>query len=412
MSRHNLRTVVGFEVRRTITKKRFWIATLIVPVVIAVVFGLIALSSSETNSSIEAQKKATFSFTYTDASGIVNGALVKRLGGSEAPSVAAGVAEVNSGRIDAFFEYPANPSRGTVKVYGQDVGVFNNGKYSSVAKTILQLSADAKIASPELAALARGTVKVESSTYKDGAKSSGIQGLIPPLVYLLIFYIVIVLLGNQMLNSTLEEKENRVTEMILTTVDPNTLITGKILSLFTAGFLQMAVFLSPVVVGYLFFRTSLNLPNLNLSSLSFDPERMVVGALVLFGGFTLFTGTLVAIGAVMPTAKEAGGFFGAMMGLLFAPFYVSSLIVSHPSALIVQVFTFFPYTAPVTGMIRNGFGSLSVLEEIVLIGELMICGYVVLRVAVQLFRFGSIEYAKKVPIRTALGLSKSRRTNE
>jgi ABC-2 type transport system permease protein len=411
MRRHNLRIVVGFEVRRTITKKRFWIATLIVPIVVGIVFGLIVVSNTETSSSIEAQKSATFTFSYTDASGFVSAPIVKKLRGVEAANIAAGIAAVKSGRIDAYFEYPAHPTQQTVKVYGQDVGVFDNGKYTTVAKMILQLSADARIASPELATLARGTVKVASTTFKDGAKSSGIQGLIPPLVYLLIFYIVIVLLGNQMLNSTLEEKENRVTEMILTTVDPNTLITGKILSLFTAGFLQIAVFLSPVIVGYLFFRTSLNLPNLDLSTLTFNPERMVVGALLLLGGFTLFTGTLVAIGAIMPTAKEAGGFFGAMMAMLFAPFYISSLIVSHPSALIVRIFTFFPYTAPVTGLIRNGFGSLGVVEEAALIGELLICGYIVLRVAVQLFRFGSIEYAKKVSIRTALGLRRSEHAN-
>jgi ABC-2 type transport system permease protein len=109
----------------------------------------------------------------------------------------------------------------------------------------------------------------------------------------------------------------------------------------------------------------------------------------------------------MPTAKEAGGFFGIMMALLFVPFYISSLIVSHPSSIIVQVFTYFPYTAPVTGMIRNSFSSLSPLEAVLLIVELFGFGFVVLRIAVQLFRYGSIEYTKKVSIRTALGLSRN-----
>jgi ABC-2 type transport system permease protein len=407
MSRHNLRTVVGFEVRRTMTKRRFWIATLIVPVVLGVVFGLVYLSSSATNSSLAAQKRATFTFEVNDPSAIVNYGVVRHFGGVKEPSVARGIARVRSGRIDAFFAFPQNPSTQAVRVYGRDVGIFNNGKYAAVATEILQLSADVKIASPVLSVLARGAVQVDSTTYKDGVKSSGLNGLIPPLIYLLIFYIVLILLGNQMLNSTLEEKENRVTEMILTTVDPSTLITGKILSLFTAGVVQMAVFLSPVLIGYLFLRSSLNLPNLDLSALDFSPERMAVGALLLLGGFTLFTGTLVAIGAVMPTAKEAGGFFGVMMALIFVPFYASSLIVSHPSALIVQVFTYFPYTAPVTGMLRNGFGSLGLGEAAGLILELFAVGYVVLRLAVQLFRYGSIEYTKKVSIRTALGLKHS-----
>ncbi len=408
MSHHNLRTVVGFEVRRTITRKRFWIATLIVPLVVAVVFGLIYISNSSTNRSLAAQKHATFTFAYTDASGLVLGPVVKKFGGERAPSVAQGIADVKSGRLDAFFAYPADPTRRAVRVYGSDVGIFNNGKYASVATEILQLSADVKIASPTLALLARGAVKVDSTTFKDGVRSPGLNGLIPPLIYLLIFYVVLVMLGNQMLNSTLEEKENRVTEMILTTVNPNTLITGKILSLFIAGVVQMMVFISPIIIAYLFFRSTLNLPNLDLSALVFNAERMLIGALLLLGGFTLFTGTLVAIGAVMPTAKEAGAFFGVMMALIFIPFYAVSLIVSHPGALIVQVFTYFPYTAPITGMIRNAFGSLSIVESLVLVVELYAFGYVVIRLAIQLFRYGSIEYTRKVSIRTALGWGTSR----
>ena len=60
---------------------------------------------------------------------------------------------------------------------------------------------------------------------------------------------MIVLLGNQMLNSTLEEKENRVTEMILTTINPTNLLLGKVISLFAIGIVQIAVFALPMVVG-------------------------------------------------------------------------------------------------------------------------------------------------------------------
>ena len=66
------------------------------------------------------------------------------------------------------------------------------------------------------------------------------------------------------------------------------------------------MFLAPIVIGYAFFRDRLSLPDLNLSSLVFEPVPLLTGALLLLGGFTLFTAVLVAIGAVMPTAKEAG----------------------------------------------------------------------------------------------------------
>jgi ABC-2 type transport system permease protein len=222
------------------------------------------------------------------------------------------------------------------------------------------------------------------------------------MLFLLIFYVAIIMLGNQMLSSTLEEKENRVTEMILTTMNPTTLIVGKVISLFLVGLVQMLTFALPVIVGYLFFRSNLNLPDVDLSHLTLEPGPMIVGTLLLLGGFILFTGTLVAIGAVVPTVKEAGVFFAPLILVIFIPFYIVSVIVSDPHALIVQVFTYFPYSAPVTAMLRNSFGSLSPTESAVVIAELFILGFAALRLAVRLFRYGSISYSKKLSLRDAL----------
>ena len=72
----------------------------------------------------------------------------------------------------------------------------------------------------------------------------------------------ITMLGNQMLNITVEEKENRVTEMILTTLDPRVLIIGKVVAVLLVGLVQLALgvvklgtivnFVShPVILGFM-----------------------------------------------------------------------------------------------------------------------------------------------------------------
>jgi ABC-2 type transport system permease protein len=75
-----------------------------------------------------------------------------------------------------------------------------------------------------------------------------------------------------------------------------------------------------------------------------------------------------------------------------------TLIVSDPHAPIVQIFTYFPLSAPVTAMLRNGFGTLSPLEATIVIAELFIIGFLILRLAVHLFRYGSIQYSSKLSI--------------
>jgi ABC-2 type transport system permease protein len=400
MAQHNLKTVIGFEFFRTVKKRRFWLATLAIPIGLAVVFGLIVLSNESTSTAAQNQKNARLTFSYTDDSGLVTDALASAFGGTKTTDGSAAVAAVRAGTMNAYFAFPADPATQPVRVYGADRGIFENGTYQAVAKQVLITAAQQKIGSPNLTTLAQGTVSIDSVTYKDGQVSGGIRAVIPPMLFLVIFYVSIILLSNQMLTSTLEEKENRVTEMILTTLNPTTLLIGKVTSLFIVGLMQMLIFASPVVVGYLFFRQNLNLPDVDLSHLTLEPEPLTVGALLLLGGFTLFTGTLVAIGAVMPTAKEAGAFFGALMAVIWIPFYIVSLIVSDPHAMIVQVFTYFPFTAPVTAMLRNSFGSITLLESCVVIAELFVFGFIALRLAVHLFRYGSTEYSKRLSIRS------------
>ncbi len=399
MGLHNLTNVISFEITRTVKKRRFWIGMLAMPLMIVVIFALVVVSNSNSAKTTKNQKNAHFSFEYVDDSGLIDTNIVAKLKGSMASSIEDGISSVKSGKIDAFFAYPLHPSEAPIAIYGTDKGIFENGKYSSVALMILQTSVDKKIGSAELTAINRGGIKSTTVTFKDSKVAGGINALIPSMLFLVVFYIILILLGNQMLTSTLDEKENRVTEMILTTINPTNLVLGKMISLFVLGVLQMLIFALPIVIGYSFFRSDLHLPNIDFSHLVFDPQQMTLGALLLLGGFALFTGTLVALGAAMPTAKDAGPIFGGLITLIFIPFYVFSLIASDPKALIVQIFSYFPYSAPVTGMLRNGFGTLSLWQGVAVVVELWALSAIVLRLAVRLFRYGSIEYSRKLSIR-------------
>lgn len=399
MRKHNLGTVIRFEFVRTVSKKRFWVGILFGPVLVAAVIALIVVSGASSDKSAAAQRNAHFSFQYTDASALIDPVMVAQLGGRLCANVSAGISAVRTGKVDAFFDYPANPAIQVVKVYGIDKGIFESGKYASVAEAILQSSVEKRIGSSTLTLISRGAVKTTTTTYKDGKVAGGFNTLIPSMLFLVIFYLMILLLGNQMLTSTLDEKENRVTEMILTTINPTNLILGKVISLVVLGTVQILVFALPFTIGYIFFRSRLSLPNINLSHLVFNPLQMTVGGLLLIGGFALFTGTLVALGAAMPTAKDAGPIFGGLITLIFIPFYIIPLVMSNSNSPVVQIFSYFPYSAPVTAMMRNAFGTLPLWQATIVIIELFVLSALVLRLGVRLFRYGSIEYTRKLSMR-------------
>ena len=107
MARHNLGTVVHFEFTRTVKKRRFWIATLAIPVLLGIVFALVFSSSSSTQSRTDAQKEQTLEFTYQDASGLIDPAIAEAMGGEVETGPGSAVERVKAGSLNAYFSFPA-----------------------------------------------------------------------------------------------------------------------------------------------------------------------------------------------------------------------------------------------------------------------------------------------------------------
>jgi ABC-2 type transport system permease protein len=239
-------------------------------------------------------------------------------------------------------------------------------------------------------------------TYTDGQEDKGFLKLIAPGLFLVLFYFMIATFGNQILTSVTEEKENRVIEMILATIKPTTLLVGKLLSLIVLAFIQMFVILVPVVVGYLTFKSQLSLPSLDLSSLPLDPVAISLGAAIFIVSYLMYTGILMTLGAAMPTAKEAGGFFGAIMALTFGPLYAAPLFISAPHSLLVQILSYFPLTAPIPLLLRNAVGNLELIPALISLGLLIITTILAISVGVRIFRFGALEYSRKLSVKEVL----------
>ncbi len=399
----NFLTVVRFEVVRTLRKPVFWAVALGVPVLFIALAGLSVFSSMAAPSAISEISKQTRSFSYTDDSGLIDPAVAAKAGGHPAQDPEAARAQVQAGKQNLYIHFPRNPTKQPVRVYAKDVGLINNSAYSDVAGAVLQKSVALKIGSPQLAVLARGDAAIDTVTYADGHETGGVREFLPPLMWLVLFFMAITMLGNQMLNITVEEKENRVTEMILTTIRPTVLIAGKVVAVCLVGLVQAAVFALPglaVAVG-----AALSLPS--GQGLVIDPERMVVGFLLFAAGFLLFTGLLICLGSIMPTAKDAGGAFAAVVIVLFLPLYAVTLVLSQPHGLAAQVMTYFPLTAPMTAMLRNAGGSLSVWEAAIVLVIVLVCAAGFLALGARLFATGSLSYDQRLNVFRALRTARS-----
>ena len=347
-------------------------------------------------------------FTYADASSLVDPAVAKAAGGTPASDAAAAREDVVQGRSDLFISFPADPASQPIEVAGRDEGLTGTPDYGAIARKVLSDSVRAKVADARVTAVLSGATSVNQVTYADGQVAPGFAAAILPGLFIVVFYMAIMLLGNQMLNITVEEKENRVTEMILTTMNPTTLIVGKVLALVGIGIVQGLVVGIPASIVFGLFSSSLGLAEPSagvpmLGSFPINAGSMAIGFLLFLFSFLMFTGLLVAIGAVMPSAKEAGNTFGIVVMSMFIPLYAASLLVSDPHGVVSQIFTFFPLTAPVSALLRNATGGLYWWEAAIALAILAVCGWLFLILGVRLFRTGSISYGSRVKIGRALG---------
>lgn len=397
---HNLNTVFKFEVRRIIHKKAFWIIAIAFPAMFALIAGVIYFSNKSTAQISTSLAKKNFSIGITDRSGLISNKILQELNIKIEPSKTQGLKEIKNNQLEAYFYYPSHMPSQSIQIYAQNVGIFNNTRYQSVAKNILESSVSLKI-KPQIrtimVAALQNKLNFQVSTYTKGKIAGGINTIIAPAIFLVLFYSLIVTFGGRMLTSINEEKENRVIEILLTSIETKALIIGKILSLMVLAFIQLLVLLVPVTIGYIVLHKQFALPGISyLNNIPINPERMLIGAVLFLLSFILFTGLLVSISAITPSAKDAGNLFGIVMLLVFGPLYAASLFISSPNSAIVKILTFFPFTAPVPLLLRNAVGNLSTSDVILAIIILFIACVLIMLFAIKAFKFGAMEYSRRL----------------
>lgn len=400
---HNFGTVLRFEVVRTLKKPTFWMSVLSVPLLGTLLLSVVYFSNKASEQTTDKAQSEKFSFVVHDASGSLPPQVVKKAGGTLTNDPAMARKDVQAGKVDAFFDYPKNPAKERITVYNKNDGLTENSKYTKTAELLLVGVISSKV-SPETLSIIKNGAKTDQKVYEHGEEINVIGSMIIPAAFLVIFYMVIVLLANQMLTSTTEEKENRVTEMLLTSITSRALISGKIAALLILGCMQILVIAIPALLVYLYGREALNIPDVSqyINTIEFAFWPTFIGACLLVGSLLLFTGLTVAIGAAVPTAKEANSFFGFIILFMIGPFWITSFIMTNPGALVVQIFSFFPLTAPVTLMLRNVFGNLSPLEGLIGVGVVVLSSIVTMTMAIRIFRFGTLEYSKRISLKAIM----------
>jgi ABC-2 type transport system permease protein len=185
--------------------------------------------------------------------------------------------------------------------------------------------------------------------------------------------------------ATVEDRQNRMIEMLLSSLDTDELLVGKILGLSGAGLLQVAIYIAllvlPGILAVAIFQVSL--------------AKLMLSLVYFVIGYTLFASLMAATGMLGRTAQESAQLSAIWTLTAASPMFFLVVISAAPNGFVARALSLFPLTSPVTMMMRLGSGDVPAVDVIASIAIGVAAIYFTLRAASKISRAAALMYGKR-----------------
>ncbi|HEY5519357.1 MAG TPA: ABC transporter permease [Candidatus Limnocylindrales bacterium] len=341
--------LVGLVARRdylrTVRRRGFVAGTLLLPLAMGLIFAIQSLSSS--------------SFESTSGPVVVvdESAIPLAVETQVAPDVvvvsrALADQRLADSTISEYYLVPATwPAQSTVLVVqssqpaGSRSGLAfaRNAAAQSEVDTVLRLSLVRASGVPD-SVLAQLVTPVNYQTVNGtgGATSDAeiISSFLVPYAFTLIFMLSIFITSGYLLQSVTEEKENRVVEILLSSIPALPLMAGKVLGLGLAGLTQVAIWVTTALVALPIINSQLSL------SIVVAPITLVIAVVFFALGYMGYGAIYAAVGALSPGAREAQQYASVFGIIAVIPIVLLPVFLTDPGAPLVIALCLIPLTAP------------------------------------------------------------------
>lgn len=231
--------------------------------------------------------------------------------------------------------------------------------------------------------------------------------------YLIMMFIIIY--GNMVMRSVIEEKTNRIIEIIVSSIKPIQLMMGKIIGTTFAGILQFVIW---AIVGMILLVIANTVFGLNTSTptteLAMETAKfanvkvyfaeflklpllsMIAYFLIYFiGGYFLYSSLYAAIGAAVDNETDTQQFmFPVIMPLMLGVYIGFFTVMNEPHGTVATIFSMIPFTSPIVMLMRIPFGV--PFYQIALSIALLFATFIaIVWVASKIYRVGILMYGKK-----------------
>ena len=314
---------------------------------------------------------------------------------------------IASGAIDGFLTIPADgTARGAhIRYQGENATsqVAMAQLYQAIAIAVQRARGDA-------AGIPRDTLVdvlwpidfAWDHTTGEGKATSATGLLIVSYAVLFVLYMAIVLYASNVMRSVVQEKTNRVVEIMAAAAKPRALMIGKIAGVGSVGLLQLALWVLMAVVTMTYRGAILGVFGLDAAGWSVPtlaPLDVVVILAYFLLGYFLYSSIFASIGAMVSSDQEAQQMQAPVAMLLVIPMVSMSAVSGDPHGTDAEVLTQIPLSSPVLMPMRWMLGGASVGSLVMSLAILTVTTTLVALLAGRIYRTGILMLGKRPGLR-------------
>ena len=293
---------------------------------------------------------------------------------------------LSQGEITGFFIIPVDylPSGELIQVR-TDYDPLSPGSHTDLMERVLMfnlLDGDADLAVRIWSPMDLQVVTRESSTEPgdESVFAMLLSQYLPPVISMLLFG-TIAMTSGLLLKSVSTEKKNRVMEVLLLSVNPQQMLTGKIIALAATGLLQAMAWVAISLFLFAISGRTIDMP----SGVGLPPALIVWGPVFFLLGYGLYACLFAGAGALAPDFKEAPQATLVLFAPAFVGFHIGLTTVNNPHGLLPTVASLFPLTAPFSMINRLVVGDVPLWQLFLSTGLTLAATYLIIRAVAAMF---------------------------
>ncbi len=383
--------IMAGEIRTSLRRKSFVIIAIVVPLllgVVALVVGMLNRNALE-SAFVEMASRPAAASTQT---GYVDlGALIQTVPAdvpasalARFPDEAAAQAALQDGAIVGYYVIaPDYVQSGEVTYITDDYSVLSDQVDTSALEWVLLvnvLGGDAQLASA-----IRQPMDVFDMSLAPPVNASSEDAWITelfPLFMVLILYMALIIPGGILVNALIDEKKNRVMEVLMTSVSPAQMVTGKVAALGLLGLLMTALWLGVLWAIARFGGSALSIP----AGFSM-PTDLLAWALIYFvGGYAIYGAQFAGIGALAPDVNQTKSVTWIVMLPIIVAYTFMAVSFDTPTGPLAVFLSLFPLTSSVAMIGRMAATEVPLWQAVLAAVLQFVTAYFIIRLTARMFR--------------------------